>query len=194
MKVYLIRHTQSEENILSLTQKTTIRDFNAMLSESPHTPLTRWGKFQAQVMAGQLEGTHIEKIYSSPYDRALETATIIGNEFHLTPHIVYDLREVLPQQLNALRKKKNRATLGKLLIHSYARMALPGGAGEKLPASLWRARRVWKRLTHGPAREIAIVSHYGLISLILLHIRSTREWRIVSRNLANGGMSVIVKR
>jgi broad specificity phosphatase PhoE len=194
VKVYLIRHAQSEENVLSLRQKTTIKDFNDMLNDSPKTPLTRWGRFQAQIMAGQFDGAHLQKIYTSPFDRAVQTAKTIGREFGLTPEIVHDLREVLPRQLHDLQHGNTQQSLGRLLFRSYIEMALPVGPGETLPACLWRARRVWNQLTRGSDQEIVIVSHYGLISLILLNLRYNHTWRIVSRDVSNGGVSIITKK
>jgi broad specificity phosphatase PhoE len=174
-------------------KKTTVNDFNSLINESPSTPLTRWGVFQAQRMAGVLQHTHIERIYTSPFDRALQTANIIGNAFHLTPQVVPDLREVLPHHVTDIELSKQEQRLGKLLVHSYLRMVKPDGKGEKLHASMWRTRKVWKYITADHAREIAVVSHYGLISLILLYLHSHRAWRVLSKDLANGGVSVVVK-
>ncbi len=194
--VYLIRHAQSEENVLSLRQKTTVKDFNSMINESPSTPLTRLGVFQAKHMASILQDTNIKRIYTSPFDRALQTARIIGEPFDLTPLVVADLREVLPHHLDAIDEDDSRTSqqrLGKLLVRSYLHMVKPDGRGEKLHTSMWRARTVWKRLTVYPYGEIAIVSHYGLISLMLLYVHSHHSWRVVSKDLSNGGVSVVVK-
>lgn len=194
MKVYLIRHAQSEENVLSLRQKTTIETFNEMLNDTARTPLTRWGQFQAQVMVGHLDGATIEHIYTSPFDRAVQTAAAIGREFNLTPQIVNDLHEILPHQLQDLNHKKNQESLGRLLLRSYMEIMSPLGKGEKLPACLVRARRVWKYVTRGPYAEVAVVSHYGLLSLMLLNLRYSRTWHVVSRDLSNGGVSIVQTR
>lgn len=194
MKVYLIRHAESEENVLSLKQKTTITDFNDMLQGSPSTPLTRWGYFQAQKMVGKLDGSNIAHIYTSPFDRAIQTATIIGNEFGITPQIDDDLREILPHQLKRLRNSPNQARLGKLLVRSYMKMVMPGGDGEKFHHSLRRSRRVWKRLTGARDQSIALVSHYGLISLLLFHLRYKPTWHVLTEDISNGGVSVVVRR
>lgn len=195
MKVYLIRHAQSEENILDPRHRASVSEFNDMICGSHATPLTRWGRFQAQLMVGRLEGAKIERLYTSPFDRALQTATIIGNELGVMPQIVPELREVMPQPL-VERNEETNASLRKLLVRSCIGMVLPGGSkqGEKLNDSYQRAQRVWVQLTSKHAHEIAIVSHYGLISLILFSLRRDRNWRIVSRDLSNGGVTIAVRK
>jgi len=37
-----------------------------------------------------------------------------------------------------------------------------------------------------------VVSHFALIQLMLLHVRSQRRWRIVTRDLRNAGLTIIV--
>ncbi len=191
MKVYLIRHAQSEENILDLKQQVRVSDFNEMLCDSHATPLTKWGRFQAQLTVGRLDGSNIERLYTSPFDRALQTAAIIAREIGIKPLILDDLREVIPQQLS---ERKSNESLRKLFVRSCIGMVLPGGSGEKLGSSYQRAQAVWARMTSDQAREIAVVSHYGLISLILVSLRRDRNWRIISRDISNGGISIVERR
>ncbi len=192
MKVYLIRHAQSEENVLNLRQPTTVSEFNQMVYRSHTTPLTRWGRFQAQLTLGRLDGSLIEKIYTSPFDRAIHTATIIGNQIGIAPQVVTELREIQPRLLD--ETKSQEVSLRKLLFRSCVGMILPGGNGEKLLQSYRRAQRVWADLTSDIAQEIAIVSHYGLISLMLASLDRDWDWRIVCRDLSTGGVSVIVRK
>jgi broad specificity phosphatase PhoE len=72
-------------------------------------------------------------------------------------------------------------------------MLAPGSNGETLLAGYRRARVAWAHITAAPAREIAAVSHYGLISLILLSLRDDSRWRICARDLGNGGVTIIEK-
>jgi len=198
VKVYLIRHAQSEENVLSLRQKTSVSAYNDMICYTHATPLTRWGHFQAQLMVGRLDGARIERIYTSPFDRAVQTATIIGNEVGISPQMVDDLREVVPHQLKETDKDKEKdLSLRRLLLRSCVKTILPGGskdAGEKLNEGYRRAQRVWTQLTSDTSKEIAIVSHYGLISLLLFYLDRNRNWRIITRDLSNSGVSIVVRR
>ncbi len=193
VKIYLIRHAQSEENVLNLRQRTAVQEFNQMLCCTHSTPLTRLGRFQAKLTTGRLEQSSIERIYTSPFDRAIQTAKIIGREIGIIPQVVNDLREVQPQ---LLKERKRDASLRKHLFRSCVGMVLPGGdgTGEKLSSSYHRAKSVWSQLTADSAQEIAIVSHYGLISLMIAFLDRDSRWKVVNRDLSNGGITTVVRR
>lgn len=191
MKVYLIRHAQSEENVLDLKAYTTISDFNELLRRSYATPLTRLGEAQAQSVVRKLSGIHITQLYTSPFARTLATATAIGDAFGLLPEPVDDLREVLPPPMHPDRRA---GSLRRLFVQSYLEMFWPWGEGESWLVSYRRAQSVWARLTTQTVGDIALVSHRGLISLILFSLRRSREWRIMTQDISNGGVSLVVRR
>lgn len=190
MKIYLIRHAQSEENVLDLRVVTTASAFNDLVRRSHAAPLTRLGEVQARLVVKRLAGARIERLYSSPFARTLATAEVIGQAHGLTPQLVDDLREVLPRPVDESRRA---ASLRRLFVQSYLEMFWPWGGGETWAVSYQRAKAVWIQLTSEPAAEIAIVSHRGLISLMLLCLRRDRRWRIVTSDLSNGGVSVVVR-
>lgn len=191
MKVYLIRHAQSEENVLPFRDRTTVAEFNAVLRRSHASPLTEQGQLQAQAVIAKLADAHVERLYTSPFARALSTATVLGDALGLPPEVIDDLREVMPRPLNELRRNRS---LGHLFIRGYLEMFLPWGDGETWRVAYRRARHVWTQITNTPANEIAAVSHTTLISLILLSLRRDQEWRVVTRDRSNGGVSVVVRR
>ncbi|GAB4207850.1 MAG: hypothetical protein OHK0022_36590 [Roseiflexaceae bacterium] len=191
MKVFLIRHAQSEENILDLRTKTTFEEYNAVLRRSPAAALTPLGEQQASTVAERMARERIERLYSSPFQRALATAAVIGAATSLTPQIVDDLREVLPSPLD---KPRRNSSLRRHFIRSYLRMLLPMPGDQNWAAGYRRARAAWATVTAEPAAEIALVSHRGLIGLILLSLRRSRHWRVLQRDLSNGGVSVVVRR
>lgn len=191
MKVYLIRHAQSEENVLNLRTVTTATEFNELLSRSYATPLTRLGEVQAQRVVEKLAGARIERLYTSPFARTLSTAAAVGEALSLTPQLVEDLREILPRPVNEQRRS---ASLGRLFIQSYLEMVWPWGDGETWLVGYRRAKLVWERITSEPAEEIAVVSHRGLISLILVAVGRDRQWRTLTSDLSNGGVSIVVRR
>lgn len=191
MKVYLIRHAQSEENILNLRNRTTVRVFNAMLHRSPEALLTEAGRIQALALVERMAGERIDRLYTSPFLRALTTATTIGEAFGLMPEIVDDLREVMPHPLLESRRS---ASMRRLWIQSYLAMIRARNGGESWAAAYRRAKAAWARLTAEQSGTIAAVSHRALIWLILLSLRRDRRWRIVTRDLSNGGISLIVSR
>lgn len=191
MKVYLIRHAQSEENALDLKLSMTVRSYNELLRRSHATPLTPEGERQARELVHRLAAARIERLYSSPYVRALRTATVLGEALGMTPTIRENLREVLPRQLN---ERRPNASLRRLFVQSYLSMLLPWGPDETMAAGYRRAKAAWLELTADPAAEIAAVAHRGLIGLMLLAIQRDGRWRIVTRDLSNGGISLVARR
>jgi broad specificity phosphatase PhoE len=70
-------------------------DWNADGRLQGHTdrPLTDFGRWQAQQLAGELESEELEAIYSSDLARARETAEIVGERLELPVVLDPDLRE-----------------------------------------------------------------------------------------------------
>ncbi len=191
MKVYLIRHAQSEENVLDMTVRSTIQDFNELVRRSHESPLTKEGEIQTRIVVEKLTGARIERLYSSPFVRTLSTATAIGEALDLTPQLLDDLREVLPRPM---RERRREAPLKRLFVRGYVEMLWPWGDSETWMESYRRAKSAWREITREPACEIAVVSHRGLISLILFYLTWSRDWRIITSDISNGGVSIITRR
>ncbi len=192
MKVYLIRHAQSEENVLDLKLQMTARSYNELLQRSHDVPLTLEGERQAQELIARLREARITHLYSSPFLRALRTATVLGDSLGLQPQILDDLREVLPPPRD---EGLGTASLRRHFVQSYLRLLWPWGthAGpETITTAYRRAKAVWATITAQPAAEVAAVAHRGLLSLMLIAVQRERRWRILTRDLSNGGISIIV--
>ena len=82
MKLYFVRHGESEANTLRVISN----------RESPFG-LTALGKQQAIILADRLKDIPITAIFSSPILRARETAEILAQSFHLPYQITKALRE-----------------------------------------------------------------------------------------------------
>jgi broad specificity phosphatase PhoE len=93
IKVYLVRHAESTAN----------RDG---LISGVDEHITPEGKQQAMVAAKYLKSVCSKNpvIYTSPYDRAVETANIIADEFKTSPVITPDVREIGTGKLAGLSK------------------------------------------------------------------------------------------
>lgn len=74
MKIYFVRHGQSELNIENRDQ-------------GPDGPLSELGRDQAAFVAKRFSDIPIDLIVSSPYERAKETATIINS--HLNKELIF---------------------------------------------------------------------------------------------------------
>ncbi|MBC8162326.1 MAG: histidine phosphatase family protein [Roseiflexaceae bacterium] len=191
MKVFLIRHAESEENALDYNAKITRADFNAVLLRSSESPLTERGEQQAREVITRMEHQQIDRLYSSPMKRALRTAAILGETLALQPVILENLREVLP----AAQPERGRpTTLRRHFVRSYTKMLWPFGDDENWASAYLRSRAVFQQMTAEPADEIAAVAHRGTIGVILFALRRSRTWRIVRQDLSNGGVSIVVRR
>lgn len=72
MKLYLIRHGQSQGN--------------AEIASRHNVPLTKLGREQIRRSTEVLAEQHFDVLYCSPLDRALQTATILYSRLHITPY------------------------------------------------------------------------------------------------------------
>ena len=72
--IIFLRHGQAENNTKKI-----------LAGRSPGVDLTQVGIQQAEQSGKMLESLNISKIYSSPIDRALQTAEIVGNHCDLEP-------------------------------------------------------------------------------------------------------------
>lgn len=82
MRLYFIRHGESEANIA-----------NVFSNRPPGHPLTANGRAQAQRLAARLAGEHLTAVYSSPLQRAVETATTLAAPHGLAVEVTDALRE-----------------------------------------------------------------------------------------------------
>ncbi len=82
MKIYLVRHGQSEGNKYNLTQ-------------TSETPLSKEGIKQSQKVAKRIKSLSIDFIYSSPFVRTKQTAEIISKETGIQIEYWQALHEVL---------------------------------------------------------------------------------------------------
>lgn len=82
--IYFVRHGQSDHNVKGVS------------NSDPHdqSNLTDKGKEQAQTLASKLKEYPVTKVYSSPFQRAEQTATIIAKELELNVEFDERIREV----------------------------------------------------------------------------------------------------
>lgn len=193
MHVYLIRHAQCALNVeldeAPFSTRLSREAFNTLVRGDLDSPLTAEGVIQAQRLAEQLADVRFDRLYTSPLPRALATAAALNATIHLTPQVIDDLREVRPA---LLPDHPGELPLAQLFWRSYTRMLFSPTSPDAFSRSYRRARAAWNEITREPAEAIAVVSHGWLLRLLLLHIVTNRRWRIVSRDLTNCGISLVV--
>lgn len=177
MKIILVRHGQTQDNVDDIIQKAT-------------TPINELGRRQAKILAEKLKDEKIDVIYTSDLQRALETTEEII-KFHPRAKVI---------RTPALREKDAGIFKGRRLEeHKNARIAsgktfyefVPEG-GESMIELQNRVVTFYKELIHAHKDEIVLlVAHHGTIKCLLLYLlgKSFDEWTALE--VENTALTVI---
>jgi len=157
-QIYLIRHCQAE-------------------GQAPDAPLTEKGKKDAEKLADFLEDKGIEMIVSSPYLRAVQTATPLAERLSL--EIQTDKRfservlstEDLPDWLDCLKA-------------TFADLDLKFKGGESSREATRRAMDALHHYQNVGLTRFAVITHGNLLTLMLHHFDKSYGFE-AWRNLSN---------
>jgi broad specificity phosphatase PhoE len=193
MNIYLVRHAASFYNTKSFyVQKMSHQDFSSLIEKDLELSLTFSGEKQLDSIVHTFESIHLQKVYSSPAKRALDTAREVAHRFSLQVIVESDLKEVLPH----IYCRDTREAYGLwLLLIGYIRLFFPSKSSENFLQAFQRVRRVWSKLMTEPSEETVIVSHDLFLRMLVLYILFTqRDWRIKGVNFRTGGITYLSKR
>ena len=190
MRVILVRHAQSEGNVMDLRQRASAADFNALLARSPDHPLTPEGEQQAHDVLPALSQLAVQRLYASPFKRAYHTASIIGAGLGLTPVVIPELREVVP---NMVKQSRPQASIRRHYVGAFVAMTRRTKT-VNWGAEYRRAKIAWGLITAEPCGAVVAVSHGWTINLMLFALRRSKQWRVVSRDVRNAGISIVERR
>lgn len=163
MKFYLVRHGQSEANEKGIIQG------------HANFQLTSLGKKQAE-LAGEFFSTiHLDAIYSSDLDRAYDTARGIEKHHPLTVQRWDKLREVGLGPLEGKTRQQLKAEYPNLGTGS---LLLSGVKGSETREEITtRCGYVLEQLRAAHKNDtIAVVSHGGFISILLMYMIAGDSW------------------
>lgn len=155
MKLYLVRHGESEGNL------------GRFYCGHTDVELTEKGKLQAQNMAKFFENIHIEKIYSSPLKRAYNTAYEISklknieietNDL-LKERYFGDFEGLKWEEIEAKYPEEAKKCIEQNIWYEYKN-------GESLEAVIKRVAMFLENITDNSV----IVAHGVLIRIILYHL------------------------
>ena len=165
MKIYLIRHCQSEANVKRL-YNCTISDDNG-LTDIGKTEATKLGEFFSK--------TEIVKIYTSPFPRALQTAAAIATFQNIKPEIIENFKELECGEWNGkgedeIMSRYPEAWKG--WHYDPQNNPIPGGETllEVQARVLPEFERIIKNHKEG---NIVIVTHYCIFNVILCSLFSS---------------------
>jgi broad specificity phosphatase PhoE len=177
LKLYLIRHGETEWNRRGLFQGTT------------DVPLNAAGRAQAEKLAAALSVVRFDAAYTSPLTRARETARAVLAGRGVPLHELPALREIsygLWQGRGFVPSGRCSAGLEWRWRHSPWQVRFPGG--ESLPDVHARAAPVLDGIVAAHPAETVLVSGHGHLNRVLLtHALGwprDRFWHIDQRNAA----------
>ena len=82
MRIHFVRHGESHANLR-----------HEIANRGLQHPLTRQGRAQAQALAAALRDHPIERVYSSPLLRAIETSVVVAHALDVPLEVTHALRE-----------------------------------------------------------------------------------------------------
>lgn len=153
MKLYIIRHGQTDWNIAKKIQG------------RQDIPLNERGHFQAQCLGKAMENRPITAVFSSPQIRAMETAIAVVSPAGVPVIPVRDLMEinygVWEGKTEEELLRDDRALYEAWWSHP-AETAPP--EGESINQVNERCRQAWKEIKPQLTGDAAIVAHGGLLA------------------------------
>lgn len=177
---YLVRHGQTEANVMGIRP-----------GDLP-TPLTRLGREQAAKTGESLSHIALDAVYASDYVRTRETAAFIMK--HQTCDLTFDprLRDLLQGEFLGLTNTEINARFPEI-VAAFDRDPINTGRprGESFREVMERAwsfmKDTVKLWPESEGTEVAVISHGGVINMMVQKITSIYEPKIVD----NCSISVI---
>lgn len=160
MKLYLIRHGQTESNVAG-----------ALDTALPGPPLTELGQQQAGALAERLGGEPVVAVYASRARRAQQTAVPLAAAFDLEVQVIDGVQET---QAGELELRSDRAALDTYIevfggwTRGELAGSMPGGESGAQVRSRMLSAVDELRAKHAEAHPdgvVALVSHGGAIRL-----------------------------
>lgn len=141
-----------------------------MAGRLPGVHLNKKGRKQAQAVADKLVGAPVKALYSSPLERALETAEPIAQALSLEVILRSGLIEVdVGDWQNQSVKQLRRQKIWKTVSHAPSRMQFPGGKSFA-EAQIRIGNEIdYLSKQHGPKDLIICVSHADPIRLAVAY-------------------------
>lgn len=180
MYVYLIRHGQSEGNKLSKIQGW--QDF----------PLSIEGERQAKFLGEFFKNRKLHAIYSSDLTRAYRTAEEISKNTNVPVQKLELFREINLGPLEGKTRAEIYEQFPEVKERSILTSGVPGT--ETIEEISHRCQRIIAKMyEYDEDDHIAIITHGGLISILLMYIISDREWYRLHRpfQIDNTSISLI---
>lgn len=156
---YFIRHGETILNKQHIKQGA-----DGLLSEK--------GMMQAHNAGEALRHLHIQKIFSSPYERAVQTATIMQESLHC-PIVVKPVLQERKSASEVLKKKTDDPEVVRitgLTAYGYHADDYRYSDEENFVDLRSRAKKCLKMLSHVPEKRVVIVTHHAFLQVFLSYL------------------------
>ncbi len=183
MKIYIVRHGESEWNILKRTQG------------SKNTKLTRRGREQAKLLSKRLLDANISHIYTSDLDRAYETANIISEALGLKVKATKDLRELSLGKWEGLSRNQIEDQFPKQLDSWHKDINFKSHYGESITEARIRVNWFLDSIFNCHKRNnIVLVSHAIICKLLITELLKIPTQHLWSFKIDNASISIVERR
>jgi len=181
-KVILVRHGETEWNRLRRIQ-----------GGNSDTQLNQRGRQQAESLALRLKQEEIQAIYSSPLQRARDTARVIAGYHQLAVEVEPSLREIEVGELEGVSIAEVGKHLSQLLIRYSQGEELPRIPGGESLTEV--QQRVWDTIQRLVGRHgdgvLVVVSHYFSILTAVCSVLDLPLFQIDRLRLNSGSISIL---
>ena len=157
-KLYLIRHGETE-------QKKT-----GVLMGSSDTPLNEHGRLQAASLGERLNALEVDSIFSSPLQRAVETASLVFGEQAriITDTSLQEFHFGDWEGMHFSAIAKQYPEIWQMWLTDWEQTHIPGG--EAFAAFKHRVISMVEEIVrYNVGKRVAVVSHGGCIRSLLAH-------------------------
>ena len=183
--IILVRHGETAWN---QTRRIQGGGSNTRLNES--------GRKQAECIAERLKDERIEAIYSSPLERAMETARPIAEKYGFEINVEPSLKEIEAGELEGVLLSELGERFSQVLTAARRGDALP-----KIPGgeSLDEVRkRAWKAvlaiMDKHPDGTVAVVTHYFVILAVVCSVLDIPIVQIGGFRLGTASLTIIERK
>jgi len=159
VKLYLIRHGQTDWNVAEKIQGST------------DIPLNETGRQQAACLAKGMERRPVSRIYSSNLKRALETAEAIAKSQKIKVEVIRELREVEFGEWEGLTLQAIKEVYPKdyrLWRQNPVDVAPPGGETQNQIRR--RCRQAVETILSQADKDLAIVAHGAILAYVIEYL------------------------
>ncbi|MGD1118881.1 MAG: histidine phosphatase family protein [Dehalococcoidales bacterium] len=179
IEVILARHGQTEFNAREIFRGRA------------DVPLNALGLRQAQLLGEYLAGEKIDVIYSSPLQRAVQTANLVAAHHHLETNIVENLNDIdcgLWQGLPVTDVREKWGELYQDWLDTPEQVKIPGG--ESLEDVTCRAVPfLWDAVARCGEGKIVVVSHRVVSKVLICALLGLDNSLFWSFRIDTGGIS-----